>query len=638
MKKTDLHILILEDEPFDAELNTAQLSLLEEYNCIVEVAEDKNSFLEALDKRLPDIILSDYNLPKYSGLDAVNELKSRNLSIPFIFVTGTMNEETAAGTIKEGAWDYVVKDRLFRLPFAVRSALQLKEEKLIASKAEEKSKLLLTAIEQTSSQIIVCNIDGLIEYVNKKFTEITGLTAEEAIGRSIMSVFPDDNFFAPEPEKFKKMFEGEVFRGETMSKREDGSMFWELTSITPIKNILGQVTNFVAIKEDITKLKKMELEIIESRDKAQLSDKLKDAFLQNLSHEIRTPLNAVVGFSHLLDSESDITQNKIREYTSIICDSSNQLLSIVTDILTIASIQTGQETINIKPLNINKLFDQLFEIFLPSTNKKNLKFTLNKGISDRPLLILTDETKLTQILTNLLNNALKFTNSGYIELVYDIHDNFINYSVKDSGIGISKTSLELIFERFRQADESTHIEYGGTGLGLSISKSFAHMLGGTLQVNSEPGTGSVFTLSLPYTPVVDQVTDKKLQQTTLARKNLTILIAEDEINNYLLLKELLNLSNITTLYAKNGLEALKACENNPDIDLVLMDIKMPVMDGIVAFKKIREFRKDLPVIAQTAYGLENEKQQFLKMGFDEYIPKPIVKEELLRTMKKCLEQ
>ncbi|HNW57150.1 MAG TPA: response regulator [Bacteroidales bacterium] len=634
MKKTDLHILMLEDEPFDVELNKAQLLFLEEYNCVVKVVGDKDSYLQELDNKPPDIILSDYNLPQYTGLDALNDLKSRNLLIPFIFVTGTMSEETAVGTIKSGAWDYVVKDRLFRLPLAMRAVLQLKEEKLIAAKAEEKNKLLLTAIEQTSSQIIVCNIKGQIEYVNKKFTEISGITSEEALRRDIMTIFPDEDFLNIDPDIVNNLMKGKVFRTETKRQNKDSTMFWELTSITPIKNNQGEVTNFVALKEDISQLKKMELDLIEARDKAQLSDKLKDAFLQNLSHEIRTPLNAIVGFANILHSDSDITLEKIKEYTSIIRDSSNQLLSIVTDILTMASIQTGQETITFKPLNINKLVDNLYEIFLPSANEKKINLTLSYNKTDNPLFILTDEPKLTQILTNLLNNALKFTKKGSVELKYIINGDSIEFSVADTGIGISKESQDLIFERFRQANEKTHIDYGGTGLGLSISKSFAQMMDGKLEVKSELGRGSVFTLSLPLSIISDKVLHKPVKQTALTRDNYIILVAEDEINNYMLLKAYLNLPNITIIYADNGLEAIKICEENPLINMVLMDIKMPVMDGIVAMKKIREFRNKLPIIAQTAYGLENEKQQLLKLGFDDYLSKPIKKEDLFRTIEK----
>jgi PAS domain S-box-containing protein len=636
MNKTDLHILMLEDEPLDVELNMAQLALLDEYNCIVNVAGDKTSYLNALDNSSPDIILSDYNLPQYTGLEALNDLNKRNKLIPFVFVTGTMNEETAAGTIKAGAWDYVVKDRLFRLPLAVRSVLKLKDERLLSANAEEKINRLLTGIEQTSVQIIVTNEKAIIEYVNKKFTDVTGLTPEEVFGKEAYTLLFDDLNSIYLPAITEKLMKGEVYRGEELSKMKDGSTFWVLTSITPVRNDEGIITSYVAVREDITQRKLIEQELIKALDKAERSDKLKDVFLQNLSHEIRTPLNAIVGFSDLLNTGTGNSEDKIKEFTSIIHQSSYQLLSIVTDILTIASIQTGQETVINKPVNINKLFDHLYEIFLPFASEKKLHLSVMIDNTSSPLLILTDETKLNQILTNLLNNALKFTQQGSIDLKCVINGNIICFSVSDTGIGISKESQSVIFERFRQAEDTTHIEYGGTGLGLSISKSFAQMLGGTIQVESEPGKGSTFTLSIPYSSGQTKTSKEKPSHVILQNKSLTILVAEDEINNFLLIKAFLNNHNVSILYAENGLDAVRLCEENPDIDLVLMDIKMPVMDGIAAFNKIRTFRKDLPVIAQTAYGLEREKQQFLDTGFNEYISKPIKKEILLETIQKCL--
>lgn len=628
--KADLHILMLEDEPLDAELNNAQLQLLEEYNCIVQVVGDKTSYLNALNHSTPDIVLSDYNLPQYNGLEALSDLRVVNTLIPFIFVTGTLNEETAAATIKAGAWDYVVKDRLFRLPLAIRSVLKLKEEKLITHEAEEKVNRLLKAIDQTSSQIIVSDEKGSIEYVNKKFSEVTGFAMAEVLGKVAMDLFSLEDIIIPDGRgSLETLRKGEVVTGEILSKRIDGSTFWEYVTITPIKNAEGKITNFVGIKEDITQRKIMEQELIEALDKAERSDKLKDAFLQNLSHEIRTPLNAIVGFSELLSVGSEQHYDKITEYTSIIVESSFQLLAIVSDILTIASIQTGQETIMTKNVNLDKLVDHLYEVYLPMANKNKLVFSISKPIAEHPIIIRTDETKLNQILTNLLNNAFKFTHHGSVELKYRLQGSNIDFLVIDTGIGIPKEFQAIIFERFRQASQSIQTNYGGTGLGLSISSAFAQMLGGILRVESEPDKGSTFVLSLPYSPVEDISPQQPQSFISLANKTLTILVVEDEITNYLLIKEYLELPDAKILYAENGYVALKTCEENPQIDLVLMDIKMPVMDGIQAFREIRKLWPDLPVIAQTAYALEKEKQELLDIGFNDYIVKPIDRGRLL---------
>jgi signal transduction histidine kinase len=417
--------------------------------------------------------------------------------------------------------------------------------------------------------------------------------------------------------------------GEILSKRIDGSTFWEYVTITPIKNAEDKITNFVGIKENITQRKIMEQELIEALDKAERSDKLKDAFLQNLSHEIRTPLNAIVGFSELLSVGSEQHYDKITEYSSIIVESSFQLLAIVSDILTIASIQTGQETIMTKNVNLDKLVDHLYEVYLPMANKNKLVFSISKPIAEHPIIIRTDETKLNQILTNLLNNAFKFTHHGSVELKYRLQGSNIDFLVIDTGIGIPEEFQAIIFERFRQASQSIQTNYGGTGLGLSISSAFAQMLGGILRVESEPDKGSTFVLSLPYSPVEDISPQQPQSFISLANKTLTILVVEDEITNYLLIKEYLELPDAKILYAENGYLALKTCEENPQIDLVLMDIKMPVMDGIQAFREIRKLWPDLPVIAQTAYALEKEKQELLDIGFNDYIVKPIDRGRLL---------
>lgn len=636
MTKLDLYILLLEDDPLDAELNKTQLLLLEEYNCIVEWVSGKDEYLEALQNSYFDIVLSDYNLPSYNGLEALNDLKKRNIGIPFIFVTGTINEETAAGTIKAGAWDYVVKDRLFRLPLAIRSALKLREEKEINAKAHAQNIMLSKAIEQSPVHIILYDIHGNIEYVNARFTELTGYLPEEVMGKSVNELFPETEEEDAVKEKWQNLNNGLSWRGESENRKKDGSLFWEYNSISPLKDENNEITHFIAIKEDITARKLMEKALIEARDRAQKSDKLKDAFLQNLSHEIRTPLNAIVGFSELIRQPDDQTPENIEDYTSIILDNSYQLLSIVTDILTVARIQTGQEEVMYKPIDICLLMHKLYSIFEIKAHERNLELKLSIGIPNKELITVTDETKLTQIITNLLNNALKFTHQGSVELGFSLNNKELLFYVKDTGIGIDKSSQEIIFERFRQAESVIGYSYGGTGLGLSISKSFAQMLGGKIWVESEPNQGATFYLTLPYYPDQLKKTNDKSTNLIHADKELTLLIAEDEYYNYLLLKAILTSSKISLLHAENGYEAVDIFRQQPQIDLVLMDIKMPIMDGIAAFDEIRKIRPDVPVIAQTAYALEQEKNQFLERGFNDYIAKPIRKDELLEKINNII--
>ncbi len=632
MKKVDLRILMLEDESLDAELNKAQLLLLEEYNCLVDWAKDKESYLNLLKTKVYDIILSDYNLPQYNGLEALNDLKATNQLIPFIFVTGTIDEETAAGTIKAGAWDYVVKDRLFRLPLAIRSTLQLKEEKLINAQVEQQNQKLLMAIEQSPVHIVITNTDNIIEYVNARFTEVTGYLPEEVIGKNINILNPRHK------ENYSSYFENQIqkWKGEIESLKKDGTVFWESITISPLINEKGEATHIIAVKEDITQRKQMEQKLIDALNRAEQSDKLKEAFLQNLSHEIRTPMNAIVGFSELLYKLKDHDKETSEKYTSIILTNSYQLLSIVNDILTISLIQTGQETVNYNKLDINVLLDNLYELFSLKIKEKNLNFIVKKLNNISNTFIETDETKLTQILTNLLNNSLKFTHQGSIEIGYNIETDHILFYVKDTGIGIPNEAKDLIFERFAQADAEIKANYGGTGLGLSISKSFTQMLEGKLWVESSIGLGSTFFLSLPIVPSIHETVPSKESKMLSVNRKITLLLAEDETYNVLLIQAVMENENIKIIHAKNGFEALEIFKTTPNIDLILMDIKMPVMDGIQSFKEIRKLNKEIPVIAQTAYTIEHEKKQLLEMGFTNYISKPIKIDDLIEKIKKTI--
>jgi PAS domain S-box-containing protein len=544
-----------------------------------------------------------------------------------------MNEETAADAIKSGAWDYVVKDRLFRLPLVVRGVLNLKEEKQITAKAEEKVNRLLMAIDQSSAQIIVTDYNGKIEYVNQRFTEVTGYSSEDIIDKNAFSISPNDINLGYSSQIIEDLKKGNIFRGEVLSEKKDGSSNWELVSITPIVNTEGRITNYVSVKEDISARKKMETELIKARDKAEQSDKLKDAFLQNMSHEIRTPLNAIVGFSNLLNETELLTTETIKNYTSIICNSSNQLLSIVTDVLTISSIQTGHENAILAPINLNQLLGHLYDILLPTVQSKNIDLIWqNTELAD--LDIVTDEIKLTQILTNLLNNAIKFTQTGEVRFGYYLSENNIELFVKDTGVGIPKEFQDLIFERFYQVESSVRAGNRGTGLGLSISQSFARMLGGSIQVESEEGKGSLFRLIIPFKPANPQPTSPDRAKLNL--NSLSILVVEDVPDNFLLLEAMLSKENVKLYSANNGLEALNICKINPDIDVILMDIRMPVMDGLTALTKIHEIRKQLPIIAQTAFAMEQDKKRLLDAGFADYISKPIDGKTLFEKIRKVV--
>jgi len=395
-------------------------------------------------------------------------------------------------------------------------------------------------------------------------------------------------------------------------------------------------------------------EIEEAKEKAEESERLKTAFLQNMSHEIRTPMNAITGFSSMLNKPG-LTEEKRKSFISIINNSSAQLLSIVTDILTISSIDTNQEKVNITQVSINDIIVDLLSIFKPQANNQNISLYIKQQLVDKHSEIYTDSTKLTQIMTNLLTNSLKFTHEGFIEFGYTLRQAHgliesviepevtehsqsieIQFYVKDTGIGIKPELQEKIFERFRQADLSINKKYGGTGLGLSISKGFVEILGGKIWVESEPDKGATFYFTIPYNPVnkTDLEFSIHKQNETLA----TILIAEDEEFNFLLIEELLLDMNFKLIHTKDGRETIEFCKDNKEVDLILMDIKMPVMDGYNAALVIKTFRPNLPIIAQTAYALKNEIENFGGQAFDDYITKPIdgneLKEKVLKYISK----
>jgi signal transduction histidine kinase/CheY-like chemotaxis protein len=382
-------------------------------------------------------------------------------------------------------------------------------------------------------------------------------------------------------------------------------------------------------------LKSHLVKVRNAEQKAKDSDRLKTAFLQNISHEIRTPMNSIVGFSGLL-KDKNASETEKAEYLELIGKGSDQLLNIVNEILDISLIETGNLGVNKKPLNLNNLLDELYVNYKPLI-KSDISFSVIKGLSDSLSQILTDVTKVRQVLDNLINNAVKFTEKGHIRFGYTLVNNELEMFIEDSGIGINPEYHDKIFERFRKIDQKNMKLYDGVGLGLAICKGNIDLLKGKLWLESEPGIGSKFIFTIPYEAVLEEgITGTKKTESLKGLNDLTILVAEDDEINYLYIREIFRGTGAVLIHAINGKEAVEICQNNNNIGFLLIDIKMPVMNGYDAIKKIRAFRPDMPIIAQTAFALSNEMLKAFNAGSNDYISKPFKKEQLLALVSKYL--
>ncbi|MGD9994783.1 MAG: PAS domain S-box protein [Salinivirgaceae bacterium] len=511
------------------------------------------------------------------------------------------------------------------------------ETELINSKikAVENEQRLLTFINSIPD--IICYKDGKGNWLlaNKADLELFCLTGIDYFGKNDLQL---SEFTA---ELYKESFvrcmqsDEEAWNRKTITKGVEiiptvygEKKVYDVYKV-PVFHSNGERKGLAVIGRDITELNNTQEILIKAKEEAEESNRLKTAFLQNMSHEIRTPMNAICGFSDLLGNP-DITKEKREYYISTIQNSSFQLLSIVSDIITISSIETNQEKINLSKVNINSIILELISVFKTQSVNKKIALYSKKELNDNQAEVYTDKSKLVQILNNLLTNAFKFTNNGYIELGYKVNttddSSELEFYVKDSGIGIVPELHQKIFEYFRQANKSIQLNYGGTGLGLSISKGFVELLGGKIWVNSEINKGSTFYFTIPYKPVNLPISD--LPVANQDKELRSILVAEDEEYNYQLIEEYLCHLGFKLIHAKNGKEAVSLCTTDQNISLVLMDIKMPEMTGDNAAKIIKKNRPDLAIIAQSGYTLESEIEKYADL-FDDYITKPI-KEKFLK--------
>ena len=506
--------------------------------------------------------------------------------------------------------------------------IELKAAKEKAEENEVRYRGLLTNIE---TGVVVHAKDTSIILCNSRSSVLLGLSEEQMKGKVAIDpywkfIYEDNTPIPLSDYPVMQIINGKKsIRNQILGVcRTSNDIVWIMVNGFTVMKDNTEISEIIISFIDVTERILAEQELRKAKEKAEESDRLKTAFLQNMSHEIRTPMNAICGFSSFLGNP-DLSMEKRNNFVSIIQNSSNQLLSIVTDILTISSLETKQEKANIDKVCINNIIVDLLSIFKQQAINKNISLYTIQPLSDKQSEVFTDRTKITQIFTNLLTNALKFTQKGFIEFGYNLKENQLEFYIKDSGIGIESQFHETIFERFRQADKSINKLYGGTGLGLAISKAFAELLGGKIWVQSELEKGSTFYFTIPYNPVNEFFKTKTpIKQSENFR---TVLVAEDEEYNFLFIRELLNDMDLTIIRAKDGKETVEIFKSNPNIDLILMDIKMPIMTGHEAAKIIKELKPDLPIVAQTAYALEHERAKYVGI-FDNYLAKPINKDDL----------
>jgi signal transduction histidine kinase/ActR/RegA family two-component response regulator len=387
---------------------------------------------------------------------------------------------------------------------------------------------------------------------------------------------------------------------------------------------------------------KQALELVKAKEKAEESDHLKSAFLANMSHEIRTPMNGIHGFASLLE-RPNLSNDKQNEYLKIIQESGNRMLNIINDIVNISKIESGHMEVNMKESNINEQIKYIYTFFKPEIKEKGIHLSFKSPLPYKEAVIVTDREKLFAILTNLLKNAIKYTDRGFIDFGYIKKEDLIEFYVKDTGIGILPEKQEQVFERFTQADASSINSLGGTGLGLSITKAYVKMLGGKIWVTSEINKGSTFYFTLPCEDKTfkknkftnDAVNDEELEDARLMRK-LKILIVEDDNTSEIFISAIVEDISKQIIIARTGKEAVKAYHENTDVDLILMDIQLPNMNGYEATKEIRKVNKDVVIIAQTAFAINSDRQKALDAGCTDYITKPINEDVLIEMIMKHL--
>lgn len=632
----------------------------------------------------PDVILLDILMPDMDGYAVCEKLKQHQklCMIPVVFVTA-LKEDNDSRALDAGAEAFLSKPvDIIELTAQIRAMVKIKrsnmlqhqEKERLAAMVEDRTRELQQSFTATLNLLedlnqenesrkiseaalmqsekkysslfasmhegfalheIICDAAGRpVDYmfldVNPAFERITGVKKTDLVGKTVLTVFPGTEKYWIE--KYGQVaLTGEPTTFENYSV--ELQRYYQVSAFSPEKN------KFAVVANNITDRKNAELEITHAKEKAEESDRLKTAFLNNLSHEIRTPLNGILGFLAML-RETDLTPEEKIDCFKMINTSAERLMNTIDDTVEIAKIQTGQINITLRKTNISQIAVNLVAKFKYIADIKGLSISLNDTLVEDNRIINTDSEKLNIILSSLIGNAVKFTKAGSVELAVRKNNDYIEFSVKDTGIGIPVEQQQKIWKVFMQADVSHTRQFEGCGLGLSIAKAYVNMLGGEIWLDSKGDSGTVFYFNIPYSTESQNCSETATAAPApviSATPPLTaakILIVEDDELNFNYISVILTKAKYDVLHAWNGIEALQICHNHNDIAVILMDIKMPGMNGYEATAKIREINPAVPIIAITAHAADADRTSCLAAGMNDYASKPIRQQQLLEIVAK----